>query len=353
MSSRIRQNLKSINHPLLYLVQARALPALLCLPLLSFAPFALGDSVTLEPFKDNTVYSENDNSNGAFSHLFVGRRSRASDARRALLAFDLSESIPQGATIDSASLTVRVSRTSSGPANVDVHRLTKDWGEGSSDSRGQGGAGTSPASGDATWNNAFSGGDAWQSEGGDFAAEASAGTSVGANNTSATWSSEALVADLQSWVDDPGSNFGWILIGPEDAKSAKRINSREGSSDVPQLVIDFTPGSGGGGEPVNPFATLEDLGGGWRESPWFGVLNDTTFPWIFHLQHEFVFVFFRETENDFFLFDLSTMDWWFTSETLYPNVFNFNRNSWIFYFAETAGPRQFVDLQSGEFFNQP
>ncbi len=103
---------------------------------------------------------------------------------------------------------------------------------------------------------------------------------------------------------------------PIDFVSRKRIDSREGSSNRPELVIEFAPGSGGGGEPINPFAGLEDLGGGWRESSWFGVLNDTTFPWVFHLQYEFVFVFFREAENDFFLFDLSTMDWWFTSETL-------------------------------------
>ncbi len=32
-----------------------------------------------------------------------------------------------------------------------------------------------------------------------------------------TWSSPQLVADVQSWVDNAGSNFGWFVVGNESA----------------------------------------------------------------------------------------------------------------------------------------
>ena len=35
----------------------------------------------------------------------------------------------------------------------------------------------------------------------------------------------------------------------------------------------------------------------------------------------------------------------------YPNLYSFGRNSWVFYFDATSAPRQFVDLQTGEFFS--
>lgn len=53
-----------------------------------------------------------------------------------------------------------------------------------------------------------------------------------------------------------------------------------------------------------------------------------------------------------FLFDLGSSGWFFTGENLYPNLFSFNRNAWVFYFSGTSNPRNYVDLASGEFFDQ-
>ncbi len=52
-----------------------------------------------------------------------------------------------------------------------------------------------------------------------------------------------MVADVQGWLDDPASNFGWLLQGNESANStAKRFDTRESmiSSNKPALSIDFT-----------------------------------------------------------------------------------------------------------------
>ena len=42
--------------------------------------------------------------------------------------------------------------------------------------------------------------------------------------------------------------------------------------------------------------------------------------------------------------------WFFTGETLYPNLFSLGRNAWVFYFVRTSNPRQYVDLGNEEFF---
>ena len=109
-----------------------------------------------------------------------------------------------------------------------------------------------------------------------------------------------------------------------------------------------------GGEPEGPpaaFEGAEDLGGDWWFSAWFGALNIEFQPWIFHAQHGWMFLFTESSPDSVFLYDLSSDAWVWTSTTQYPNQFSFARNAWVFYFKDTSGPREFVDLQSGEFFN--
>src|SRR5437870_4427463 len=65
---------------------------------------------------DNTIYQDNtDNSNGAGQNLFAGNTGATSgnSPRRALLKFDLS-TIPAGALVTSASLSLVVNRTQAG-----------------------------------------------------------------------------------------------------------------------------------------------------------------------------------------------------------------------------------------------
>ncbi len=100
------------------------------------------------------------------------------------------------------------------------------------------------------------------------------------------------------------------------------------------------------------FSGGDDLGGGWYESSWFGFYNTNFDPWIFHAEHSWTFVDSSSSAEGMFLFDLSSSGWFFTGEALYPNLFSFNRNAWVFYFEGTSGPRQYVDLGSGEFFDQ-
>jgi hypothetical protein len=206
------------------------------------APSASAQSVTVGPTKDNTLYSSSTGSvsNGAGMYMFAGNTASGA-ARRALVAFDLS-AIPNGATINSVTLSLEMTQTATGGQNMALHKLTSDWGEGASVAGGNQGRGTTSLTGDATWIHAFFATAMWNSVGGDFESGVSASTVV-AGQGQYQWSSDQMTADVQSWIHDPESNFGWILIGQEGSpKTAKRFDTKESSeSSRPTLTIEFTP----------------------------------------------------------------------------------------------------------------
>jgi len=160
--------------------------------------------------------------------------------RRGLLHFDLSAIAP-GTAVLSATLTLNMSRTVTGPQPVTLHRLTNDWGEAGSDAPGQEGGGAPAMTGDATWVFRFFDSVGWDLPGGDFAAMASASQSVDGDGFYAWGTSPEMVADISGWIDDPATNLGWILLGDEtsDAATAKRFDTHENSDPavVPRLTL--------------------------------------------------------------------------------------------------------------------
>ena len=201
-------------------------------------------STTIEPSADNTLFEDSASfrSNGAGDYLFVGNTA-SGNTRRALLRFDVAAAVPAGATITAVSLRMRMSKTRGGNVTVTLHPVLADWGEGVSDASGAEGRGVLAQTGDATWRHRFSDTQLWDTLGGDFDEGPSGSTLVGGTRSDTWASTEAMVADAQSWLDDPDANFGWLLKGNESGiQTAKRFNSRDnGNADNrPQLTIDFT-----------------------------------------------------------------------------------------------------------------
>ena len=96
--------------------------------------------------------------------------------RRAVLAFDLT-SIPAGSTVTAARLSLLVTRNpfqSLTMHDFSIHRLTSDWGEGTSSVTGAGGLGTLSTTGDATWAHTSFNTESWTTAGGDFVPTSSA-----------------------------------------------------------------------------------------------------------------------------------------------------------------------------------
>lgn len=215
--------------------------------LLSASQLTAQVSVTLEPSRDNTLYEDAAGavSNGAGSRLFVGVNSQSS-IRRAVLYFDLAAALPRGAVITGAELRLFAQSRMGGTQNLTLHRMTRDWGEGSSVAGGGQGGGGAAAAGDATWIHSFFPGRNWTQPGGDFLARASANASTTQTNRDAVFaSSTQLVADVQSFLDRPSSNFGWLARTEELlAGNVASYGTREGSTgDRPELAITYTVAS--------------------------------------------------------------------------------------------------------------
>ncbi|OGO38137.1 MAG: hypothetical protein A2W35_03715, partial [Chloroflexi bacterium RBG_16_57_11] len=216
--------------------------------------FQVNQTISLPPNKDNTLYEDatGSTSNGAGSYFFAGQTA-AGQIRRAVMAFDIAGNIPAGSTINSVMLTLNMSRTQAGNQTVSLNRLTANWGEGTSNADANEGQGAPATIGDATWLHTFYNTSFWTTVGGDFSATASASAVVGGIGFYTWGSTSQMVADVQGWLNTPGSNFGWVLLGNEVASTtAKRFDSRNNASAVnrPVLVINYTP-PGGTNTPTN------------------------------------------------------------------------------------------------------
>ena len=206
---------------------------------LTFASWAAAAQVELTPSKDNTlIETPVGNSNGAGDGIYAGRVGPMAGAtlRRGLLAFDLS-SIPAGTTVNAVTLRLQIPQE---PPNVitstvTLHRVSANWGEAGSSSTG--GSGSPAQTGDATWLYRFFSTQIWTTAGGNFAAAPSASQSVGDIGLY-EWTGAGLVADVQFWINNAASNFGWLLKGDESLtpQTAKNFYSREGAT-RPLLTI--------------------------------------------------------------------------------------------------------------------
>jgi len=226
----------------------RMMPAmvLLCAVMVTCESRADTDQVTLLPIKDNSLIETTNSpmSNALGDGIYSGRTSFLAGftLRRAVLAFDVADAIPPGSKIESVTLDLSLVMAASPSETHTLHRLLADWGEGTSSHPGGAGAPATP--GDATWMHTFYPDQFWNEPGGDFVAAPSAGQTVTATPGLFTWgSTPEMVADVQNWLDDPASNFGWIVIGNEqDPGTARKFASREHSeADLrPRLQVTFT-----------------------------------------------------------------------------------------------------------------
>jgi spore coat protein A len=221
----------------------------------------VADTVQLGGVKDNTLYEPiaqdgfEDRSDGAGPTMFTGKTKDA-DAdpgpgtrpavRRAVLEFDIAANIPAGATINSVQLTLYCDKVGLNTNfNVSLHRALAEWGEGTSNTgNSQQGRGEPPTTNDATWRHTFYPSQFWTSLGGDYSLTSSATRTVGPTGSYTWGSTSGMVADVQTWLDNPSQNHGWILIGTETTnQTTKRFATRENatSGNRPKLVVDYTP----------------------------------------------------------------------------------------------------------------
>ena len=181
---------------------------------------------------DNTMFKGLILSNGIGEYLFAGT-TRDGVIKRALVMFDLAESVPEGVTVDSAILVLVPSKVKPGSTSINVHMLTTEWGEGTSKAEDGDGKGAAATSNDATWEYAKFNTHPWIKSGGDYALEASATSTVSTGND-AVFSSILITANVNFWLANPSNNYGWILIGDEFSTST---SAKFGSRDHPDDML--------------------------------------------------------------------------------------------------------------------
>lgn len=237
----------------------------------SLASLEAQTSVSIACAADNTLYQSATGalSNGAGTGIFVGANAFG-EVRRALLRFDVAAALPANAKVLSARLTLSVAQTSAFlPVAMTGHRVLQSWGEGTSVAAGGGGGGTAATTGDATWLHRFFNTSTWTTAGGDFAAGPSftgAMPSFGAFTTDDT---AAAAADVQAWLANPSSNFGWLLkcVNETLSATAHRLDSREiiTPATAPTLVVTYMlPGQNG------TWGTGCPVGAGTFQNAWVG-----------------------------------------------------------------------------------
>lgn len=250
---------------------------LLAMGLLSsgWASRSCADWVSLTSAKDNTLFqydpddpSSQFNSNGSGNFFGAGCTFSRSQIQRGLIQFDLS-GVPAGAKVVPGSVTLRlyvVDAPKKDPVKtrpfwlVRLTGLAQMWGEGISwSTAGGGGGGGAPAeAGDATWFHTqydpdvhdptefIPGGSGFWPEMGALgnapvdagALSGSRAGTAGDKNEEAWFAAPGMADDLNAWLQDPSSNFGWIVLGDEtiidpDASTKRGFASREHAD--PQL----------------------------------------------------------------------------------------------------------------------
>lgn len=202
------------------------------------------DSATLKASSDTSLFETNPDFNLGSADLAAGTTAR-NQRSRVLIRFDFIGVIPSNATITSVQFTIRESKSPPGgiPSTFDLHRVLQSWGEGDK----AGVIGDSATTGEATWKARSFPATLWSSPGasapGDFVAKASASRLISGLATYTFNSTTDLVADVQAWVANPDSNFGWIMISQSEgtAETARRFVSSEASANGPTLVVQYTP----------------------------------------------------------------------------------------------------------------
>lgn len=202
--------------------------ASLCLAVAPIAPLSAQTNWTFYPDRDVTLYEDVAGSlaNGSGTAMFVGT-TNFGGKRRGLVHFDLS-TIPTGSRVLSTSLIVSSTQSpSTSVMTMTAHRLLQHWSEGPTVAPGGQGLGGAAQNGDSTWLHRDLPTQLWTNPGGDFASP-SFTMDVQAVGLSSSGFRPGITSDVQSWIDNPASNYGWLFKGDESLSgTARKLVARE------------------------------------------------------------------------------------------------------------------------------
>jgi virginiamycin B lyase len=68
----------------------------------------------------------------------------------------------------------------------------------------------------------------------------------------------------------------------------------------------------------------------------------TASAWLYHFDLGYEYVTAGDAAGDLYFYDLVSTHWWYTSSSLFPYVYDFTLNSWLYYFPNTSSPGHYT-----------
>lgn len=87
--------------------------------------------------------------------------------------------------------------------------------------------------------------------------------------------------------------------------------------------------------------------GGWNGSQWFGEYYDEQLPWIYQEDLGWLYLDNTSTAEDF-VFYSDLVGWASTNRALFPWLYAYETDTWLYYIKDTAEPWLFYDATTGE-----
>lgn len=208
------------------------------------------ETIYLKPVADTALLEAFPTNNFGGQRWFNAGTTQTYLKNRGLIRFDVAGALPANARILSAAMTVEVvGQPIDGYAieNFRLHRVLRNWAEGNN-SGAPPRLGSAADTNECNWTHRFAfTSETWALPGGsngvDYATDYTVDTYV--YDTFASpytfGPAPAMTADLQQWLEQPETNFGWMLIAEHEEINftARRFASREDPVLGPVLAIDF------------------------------------------------------------------------------------------------------------------
>ncbi len=226
---------------------------ILFLFLISHVKIILAETVYLTPSADTTLLQAFPSNNFGGQLYFNSGTTQTYTRNRGLLKFDIAAHLPANAKITLASLTLEVTGATvetdhDTPSTFELRRMLRDWGEGNKSGQPPS-LGAPATTNEANWVYRFAfTTNTWSSPGGasgvDFSTVASGEQYVYAPMffpISTFDSNPQMIADVQSWLNQPTNNFGWMLLTQIEGTNftARRFGSRENTNRAPILEVNY------------------------------------------------------------------------------------------------------------------
>jgi hypothetical protein len=207
----------------------------------------------LRAILDNTIFQTDATtnlSNGKGPVAYVGKLA-SGDEMRAMFKFPISDSIPANATINTVTVALYAVETGgTAPKLIQLHKLTKGFGEGNSNAAAGSPVGQASQTGDASWNYSEYNTASWTMAGGDYDFTLLGIQTVLQSNNTINWidqgNSTALKDLVQGWLDNPATNYGLITVGSGPSNGdyvgfASRESTVGQGGNAPKLIVNYTP----------------------------------------------------------------------------------------------------------------